>query len=763
MVLYKHGDKLYAGVRGVITDHLEGVSRDQVVPSFPQTAPGGGMTGTTEFLKVLRNVWEEHTTCITMIRDILMYMDKVYVKSKNVLPVEELGLDLFRDVVTRSRTHPIQSHLIDALLYHIRLERDGEVIDRLTVKNVVAMMLGLTSAIGMPRTGTEPKVYETDFEGRFLETSKAFYRMESQVFLRECDATEYLKKAERRLLEEEQRIANYLTPTTEHKIRHVVEEELLEAHVKVVIEMENSGMVTMMSHDKVEDLGRMYKLLSRVSSGHDEMRRILRDHVEELVRAVNETFGGVGPIASGTSIPGEVTQSDSSSRLSLNGASTNDAAAGAIPQASPLPWVEEILRIKEKFDVLLSRSFDGDRAFESEMNSALERSINRNRKAPEFLSLFIDENLKKGLKGKTEDEVEGLLDKTVTLFRFVEEKDIFERYYKQHLAKRLLFGKSVSEDAEKSMIGKLKIECGYQFTQKWEGMFNDMRTSSELMGDYRTHLSNSVTAPKNIVDLGVNVLTTTFWPMNSIGTGDAAQFPPEAQASIDHFQKYYHSRYSGRKLTWTSHFGSADLKATFDKSRKEINVSTFGMIVLVGVFNKVSDDQGVTYEHISDETSIPDADLKRTLQSLALGKHKILHKSTKGKDILPTDVFKVNTAFTSPLHKIRIQQISATAAAGGGGGGGGGGANAMETDLERTETMEKIEETRKHQLEACIVRIMKARKRMEHNLLVAEVIKQTAARFTPSPPLVKKRIEGLIEREYLERDKTDRKKYNYLA
>jgi cullin 3 len=39
----------------------------------------------------------------------------------------------------------------------------------------------------------------------------------------------------------------------------------------------------------------------------------------------------------------------------------------------------------------------------------------------------------------------------------LKEKDIFDRYYKQHLAKRLLLGKSVGEDAERSMISKLKV------------------------------------------------------------------------------------------------------------------------------------------------------------------------------------------------------------------------------------------------------------------------------------------------------------------
>ena len=77
------------------------------------------------------------------------------------------------------------------------------------------------------------------------------------------------------------------------------------------------------------------------------------------------------------------------------------------------------------------------------------------------------------------------MDKALVLFRFLLEKDVFEKYYKQHLVKRLLLQKSLSDDAEKSMISKLKTECGCQFTSKIEGMFRDMELSSTIMNDYK--------------------------------------------------------------------------------------------------------------------------------------------------------------------------------------------------------------------------------------------------------------------------------------
>jgi cullin-4 len=85
-------------------------------------------------------------------------------------------------------------------------------------------------------------------------------------------------------------------------------------------------------------------------------------------------------------------------------------------------------------------------------------------------------------------ETEKALDGALSLFRHVQGKDAFEAFYKRDLAKRLLLGKSASVDAEKSFIGKLKAECGAQFTAKLEGMFKDVDASRDLMRAYNESL-----------------------------------------------------------------------------------------------------------------------------------------------------------------------------------------------------------------------------------------------------------------------------------
>merc|ERR1711976_231885 len=60
------------------------------------------------------------------------------------------------------------------------------------------------------------------------------------------------------------------------------------------------------------------------------------------------------------------------------------------------------------------------------------------------------------------------------------------------------------------------------------------------------------------------------------------------------------------------------------------------------------------------------------------------------------------------------------------------------------ETKRKVDEDRKHEIEACVVRIMKSRKTLNHNQLVTEVVEQLNKRFQPSPAIIKNELKTLL-------------------
>ncbi|XP_038222532.1 cullin-3-A [Zerene cesonia] len=713
MVLHKHGERLYTGLKEVVTHHLETKVREDVLHSLHNG-----------FLQTLNSAWTDHQTSMVMIRDILMYMDRVYVQQNDVDNVYNLGLIIFRDQVVRYGC--IRDHLRQTLLELVARERRGEVVDRLAIRNAcqMLMVLGINSRA----------VYEEDFEKPFLHQSAEFYRMESQKFLAENSAAVYIARVEARISEEAERARHYLDESTEPRVVAVLEHELIERHMKTIVEMENSGVVHMLLHTRTVELACVYKLLSRVAEGLRTVADAVSAHLREQGRAlVTDTHHNTNAIA----------------------------------------YVQNLLDLKDRFDHFLHNSFNNDKIFKHMIASDFEYFLNLNNKSPEFLSLFIDGKLKKGEKGMSEQEIEAVLDKTMVLFRFLQEKDVFERYYKQHLAKRLLLNKSVSDDSEKNMISKLKTECGCQFTSKLEGMFKDMTVSNTIMEEFKEHV---ISSGSNLhgVDLSVRVLTTGFWPTQS--ATPKCNIPAAPRMAFEVFRSFYLAKHSGRQLSLQPQLGSADLHATFRGAsgsspprspphaspapapaapapapahpaprRHIIQVSTFQMCVLL-LFNK---RDRLTYEEILNETDIPEKDLVRALQSLAMGKptQRVLIKHPKTKEIEPSHQFYVNDAFTSKLHRVKIQTVAAKG----------------ESEPERRETRNKVDEDRKHEIEAAIVRIMKARKKMAHTLLVAEVTEQLRARFLPSPVVIKKRIEGLIEREYLARTPDDRKVYTYVA
>ncbi|EGG25040.1 cullin C [Cavenderia fasciculata] len=676
VVLHKHGEFLYNNLKKLLDTHLKNI------------AQGVEAANDEVFLKELNRCWNDHKTSMMMIRDILMYMDRTYVDQSKVAPVYDLGLNLFRDNVIHHKQ--IKDRLTNILLEMIKKERSGEMINRLLIKNITQMLieLGINSKI----------VYEESFENQFLATTAKYYQLESQQLISTCSCPDYMKKVETCLKDELERVSLYLDGSTESKLKEVSEKQLISNHMKTLVKMENSGLISMLTDDKIEDLKRMYILFTRVPDGLNLMKDVISKHVREIGR-----------------------------EIVMDEEKTKEQGT----------YFQSLLDLKDKYDNLHINAFFNDKQFQHTLHQSFEYFINLNPKSPEFISLFIDEKLKKGLKGVGEEEVDILLDKILMLFRFIQEKDVFEKYYKQHLAKRLLLGRSVSDDAERNMIAKLKTECGYQFTSKLEGMFTDMRLSVDTMNGFKQY-TQTLQSPLTF-ELSVHVLTTGFWPTQNTAH---CILPREILHCCEAFKSFYLSQHNGRLVVWQTNMGTAEIKASFPSKTHELQVSTYQMVILL-LFN---DTQKIGFKEIAETTGIPIPDLKRNLMALTSAKNKILEKESESKTIEESDVFAFNTKFKSKLYKVKIMSVI-----------------QKETPVEVSETRHKVDEDRKHQIEASIVRIMKARKTMDHSNLISEVIKQLSSRFVPNPIIVKKRIESLIEREYLERSKQDRKIYNYMA
>lgn len=629
--------------------------------------------------------------------------DRVYCADHRRPSIYNAAMVLFRDEILNSPISATDTRTILGLLNHIildqiQMERDGDVIDKQLIKSCVWMLEGLHEG---EMESEEQRLYNTSFEKEYLETSSAFYRSESELLLRDSHAGAYCKHARRRIYEEDERCKQTLLESTGPKIQKVVEDELIKNRIHELVEME-SGVRFMIDNHRLEELNLIYDLNKRVDDKKMETTRAIQQRIVDMGSDINKD--AIAASQAPAVIP--VTDPADKAKGPAQEKSLNQQTVAAIK------WVEDVLTLKDRFDKIWRESFGSDPLLQQAQTQSFTEFINSSTfpRSSEYISLFIDENMKKGIKGKTESEIDAVLEKAIVLLRYVQDKDLFERYYKKHLCRRLLMNKSISNEVEKQMISKMKIELGNNFTLKLEAMFKDMTISEELTAGFKKHVEGLGERDPKRIELSINVLTSMTWPLETmVGAADQKDQRPRCNypAVVDKlkrgFEKFYNEKHTGRQLTWLPNMGSADIKAvfpkvpqkdgTFKERRHDLNVSTYGMVILL-LFNDLAPGEHMTFEEIQAQTGIPSNDLSRNLQSLAVApKTRILIKEPMSKDVKPTDRFFFNESFQGKFVKIKVGVVS--------------GGNKVESDRERGETEKKNDDARKYCIEAAVVRIMK--------------------------------------------------------
>ena len=601
----------------------------------------------------------------------------------------------FRDFVLQA-TIPahddmtLASVLVSVILDQIQMEREGDIIDTALIRSCIYMLEGLYEN---EEEDESTKLYLTIFEPAYLAASEAFYEAEGLSLLADADAGTFCRHAKKRSNEEQDRCRSTLSMLTSPKIKAVFEKSFIKKFIREVLALEGSGVKFMLDNDRLYELEMMFDLVSRVDPKKEELKQAMQKRIVELGTEINNAAMNQPNIP-----PPRVDKSEGDSNKAPTEKPLNQQTIAAIK------WVDDVLELKAKFDNVLVKAFQSDQGLQTTFSRSFTDFINSFDRSSEYLSLFFDENMKKGIKGKTENEVDSLLDKGITLLRHIQDKDMFERYYKKHLSRRLLMKRSVSMDAERQMISKMKMEVGNTFTQKIEAMFKDMAVSEDLSSNYKKHVAQLGDPDPKRAELEVNVLTSTMWPLDSMAplakdgeTRPICIFPPQIDRIKQGFEKFYLDKHSGRQLSWQASMGTADLRAYFSemkgKKTREFNVSTYAMVILV-LFNDLPPGQFYTCEEIQAKTNIPYGDLIRNLQSLAVAqKSRVLIKEPMSKDVKPSDRFFFNENFYSQFQRVKIGVVTS--------------GNKVEDLDERKETEKKNNDTRGGSIEAAIVRIMK--------------------------------------------------------
>ncbi|XP_020972115.1 cullin-1-like [Arachis ipaensis] len=355
----------------------------------------------------------------------------------------------------------------------------------------------------------------------------------------------------------------------------------------------------------------------------------------------------------------------------------------------------------------------------------------------ELLAAFCDNILKRrGSERLIDEAIEENLDKVVKLLVYINDKDLFAKYCRKNLARRLLFTPDANEEQERILLSMLKQQLGGNFPLNMERMVNDMILARECQSQFLKHLHN-----KKIQNLGmditVTVLTTGSWP--TYKTFDL-NLPSMMIKCMEVFKRFYDLRYGRktRRLRWIYSSGTCNVNGNFEPKIIELIVSTSQAVILL-LFNNAD---RLSYSEIMTRLNLSHEDAGRLLHSLSCSKYKILNKEPNTKSISPNDIFQYNSKFTDKMRRIKIP---------------------ITQHEDKRKMVEDLDNDRQYTIDAAIVRIMKSRMVLDYQQLQSECVEMLSPLFKPEIETIKKRIEHLIATDYLERDRDNQNIFKYVA
>ncbi|KGO41915.1 Winged helix-turn-helix transcription repressor DNA-binding [Penicillium expansum] len=664
----------------------------------------GGSTD-VDTLRAVIEAWSAWHSKLVTVRWIFYYLDQSFLLHSKEQPViREMGLIQFQSYIFSDTS--LKPKILKGAYDLIEADRGGltkELSDPSLLREAMELFHSLD-------------VYGSDFEPLFMTKSEEFVKEWSQQQAAGSLAA-YVENAYQLIEREVERCGLFsFNRSTKLKLSELLDETLVTQQTDVLTS--EKEVLGLMRADNKTALKRLYGLLNR------------RDLSLQLKPAFRKYI-----IEEGEGI--------------------------VFDQEREADMVIHLLQFKQKVHDIWVNAFESNEELGHTVREAFGAFMNRgkkmdstggtdNPKSGEMIAKYVDRLLKGGYKlppGRNPEELSLMsddaeldrqLDQVLDLFRFVHGKAVFEAFYKNDLARRLLMKRSASNDAEKSMLARLKNECGSNFTHNLESMFNDMDTANDEMTAFKRSLQEE---RKGRFEFEVNVLSAASWPTYP---DVPVRIPSKIARSISKFETFYHNKHTGRKLTWKHQLAHCQLTANFPLGKKNLVVSSFQAIVLL-LFNDIPDGESMQYAQIQEATGLSDPELQRTLQSLACAKYRVLSKTPKGKEVNSTDQFSYNTSFSDKQMRIKINQIQ-----------------LKETKEETKTTHERVAADRHFETQAAIVRIMKSRKALSHAELIAEVINATKSRGVLQPTEIKGEIEKLIEKEYIER-KEGTNQYSYVS
>uniref|UniRef100_A0A8C7LUI6 Cullin-5 n=1 Tax=Oncorhynchus mykiss TaxID=8022 RepID=A0A8C7LUI6_ONCMY len=619
--------------------------------------------------------------------------------------VRKLMLDTWNESIFSN----IKNRLQDSAMKLVHAERLGEAFDSQLVIGVRESYVNLCS-----NTDDKLQIYRENFEKAYMDSTERFYRTQAPSYLQQNGVQNYMK---------------YLMECCVNALVTSFKETIL---------AECPGMI---KQNETEKLHLMFSLMDKVPSGIEPMLNDLEDHIMSA--------GLADMMASAETI-------------------TSDSEK----------YVEQLLTLFNSFSKLVKDAFQDDPRFLTARDKAYKAVVNDatifklelplkqkgvglktqpESKCPELLANYCDMLLRKTPLSKklTSEEIEAKLKEVLLVLKYVQNKDVFMRYHKAHLTRRLILDISADSEIEENMVEWLReVGMPADYVNKLARMFQDIKVSDDLNQNFKEcHKHNKLALSADSVN--IKILNAGAWSRSSEKV--FVSLPTELEDLIPEVEDFYKKNHSGRKLHWHHLMSNGIITFKNEVGQYDLEVTTFQLAVLFA-WNQRPRER-ISFENLKLATELPDAELRRTLWSLVafpkLKRQVLFYDPVVGspKDFAEGTLFYVNQEF-SLIKNSKVQKRGKINLIG---------RLQLTTERMREEENEGIVQLRILRTQEAIIQIMKMRKRITNAQLQTELVEILKNMFLPQKKMIKEQMEWLIEHKYIKRDETDLNTFLYMA
>ncbi|KAA6399356.1 MAG: putative cullin [Streblomastix strix] len=639
-----------------------------------------------QFLQGVTQCWETFKISVKIVCSLFQYLDDNYFNSaqptKNdkaiqLLSLQQRAYNIFKEQVFASKIDVIKSLILDS----IDKERSGETINITLMKNAIDMFVDLNPSL---------EQFYKYLEIEFLQRARAFYQQFTQSSLEQDSIPDFMIKCETAYSVESKRIDNYMNKMTEPKIREVLDEELLKKNINLLINSQESGFRVLLEHDRFEDLGRMYRLITHLDneigidpmakefykylsvcaknlmeSNLNELKNIENNREEVRLNVVKERQTSTPPKQEENIIsdPEMNKQNNTTFQIEQKNNKDFESKVEQIQTEDCLQgqfFVGQILNLFKRFNRMYEVPFQKNSKLGFAVKDIFLYFLNTvfkefSQDAKTIITKCIDELLKNSTSAKQDNQINTQMDEIVEILKFFDDKSEFLDEIKDNFLEKIFEEGSeplAINEVEKAFVLKMSSALSCTETSKLDYMLQDNIRRNKIHQQFIDYQERTGQIPE--FDLEAHVVPRSFFPGIKISN---INLPENLQQALQSFQQFYRRIKPYRQIEFVPQFGTVEVQVQVWQQTYTITMKPIQAIILL----QFADGAVKSLRELEQTLQIGIEEVKRNILPMMTQTPPILTSATEGADRegnqRQDDIYlKLNKKFQSRSQNFRLKQ-----------------------------------------------------------------------------------------------------------